>query len=140
LYGVDVLPDLQGITVSEGRVNAASALESDAVPPGTIADLAVAGSTSSSVTLSLTAPGDDGVAGRARAYDVRYSTAPIDAGNITDATPLPFPPRPLDAGSQEIIDVVGLDSSTTYYFAVRGIDNVGNMGAVSNPAMSTTDP
>ena len=140
LYSVDVLPDFAGITVSEGRLNAASALENDTLAPGTIADLAVVGSTSTTATLGFTAPGDDGVAGRARAYDMRYATLPIDAGNFSSATPVANPPRPLAAGAPELFDIIGLDASTTYYFAVRAIDNVGNRGAVGDDAMGTTGP
>jgi len=121
-------------------VNTASALEYDTVPPGSIVDLAVVGSGSSSVTLTWSAPGDDGAAGRARAYDVRYSIAPIDAGNIDNASQLSFPPRPFDPGSQEVVEIIGLDGSTTYHFAVRAIDNVGNLGAISNATSSATAP
>jgi subtilisin family serine protease len=138
LYSVDVLPDLVGITVSEGRVNAASAIEYDTVAPGVIGDLTVASTTSTTATLGFTAPGDDGGVRRARAYDIRYATAPINAGNFASATPVASPPRPLPAGSSELIDIVGLDASTTYYFAVRAIDNVGNRGAVGGDAMGTT--
>lgn len=140
LYSVDVLPDLVGVTVSEGRLNAASALENDTVLPGAIGDLAVVASTSTTATLGFTAPGDDGVVGRARAYDIRYATVPIDAANFASATPFVNPPRPLSAGSPELIDIVGLDAATTYYFAVLAIDNVGNRGAVGDDAIGTTGP
>ena len=49
----------------------------DTTPPADVTDLAVVGATTDSVTLSWTAPGDDGDVGTAATYDIRYSTSPI---------------------------------------------------------------
>ena len=49
-------------------------------------DLATGTVTGSSIQLSWTAPGDDGATGTATTYDVRYSTATINAGNWASAT------------------------------------------------------
>jgi subtilisin family serine protease len=140
LYGVDVLPDFVGRTVSGGRVNAASALEYDVVAPGAITDLVTLGTTSTTATLGFTATGDDAGAGRARAYEIRYAAAPIDAGNFDSATSAPSAVIPANTGAAELIDIDGLDPASLYYFAVKVIDNVGNVGAVSNSPSSTTLP
>ena len=52
------------------------ALEGDTTPPATVADLTPSNVTTTSVTLTWTAPGDDGLTGTAASYDIRYSTVP----------------------------------------------------------------
>jgi len=84
-----------------------------------------------SATLQWTAPRDDGVAGRARAYLLRYSTQPITSGNFDRATSVTVPP-PGPAGSRESFTVHGLAPGTTYYFALRAMDDAGNWSALSN--------
>ena len=49
---------------------------SDGTPPGAVTDLAVQDSSSHSVTLTWTAPGDDGTEGQAARYNLRRSRAP----------------------------------------------------------------
>ena len=50
--------------------------------------------TPSTVTLTWNPPGDDGLVGVAALQKIRYSTAPITAGNFGAATPLENPPAP----------------------------------------------
>ena len=75
--------------------------------------------TSNSVTLTWTSPGDDGNSGTASEYDIRYSTSLITAANWDAATQATGEPSPQPAGSSETFTVDNLQSSTTYYFAVR---------------------
>ena len=49
----------------------------DNVAPAAITDLSVVGQSPTAVTLSWTAPGDDGNWGTATEYDIRYSQSPI---------------------------------------------------------------
>jgi hypothetical protein len=53
----------------------------DTTPPGDVADLHVVAVDGTVVTVAWTAPGDDGDAGTAAEYDIRYATDPITAGN-----------------------------------------------------------
>src|SRR5437764_11904805 len=46
---------------------------SDTVAPGAISDLAGTPSTNTALTLTWTAPGDDGTTGKATGYQLRYS-------------------------------------------------------------------
>ena len=138
LSSVDDLPGFEGLTVTEGRLNAASALENDDGEPATVIDLTVTTTTSTTVTLEFTAPGDDGELGRAREYDVRYSTSPIDRSNFASATEVSRPPRPLRGGSPERVQIEGLFPFQTYYFALRAVDNVGSRAQVSNSAVGVT--
>ena len=91
-----------------------------------------------SVTLSWTAPGDDGNTGTAAQYEVRLSTSPIDAGNFASAALLANPPAPLAAGSPQTMFVTGLQVLTPYWVAMRTADERGNWSAISNVVSFTT--
>jgi chitodextrinase len=82
-------------------------------------------------TLTWTAPGDDGSVGQAVAYDVRYATAPITAATFGSATPV-SPPTPQSAGAAETMTVGNLKESTTYYFALKTVDDTQTWSALSN--------
>lgn len=110
----------------------------DLIPPGTIADLRVIDSTSSSITLAWTAPGDDNVQGRASAYDLRFATLLITPQNWDQATSLLGMPAPAIAGNQESVTVIGLWPQAQYYFAIKTADEVPNWSELSNVVSSTT--
>ncbi|MDZ7268027.1 MAG: Ig-like domain-containing protein [candidate division KSB1 bacterium] len=111
---------------------------SDLAAPGTITDLSVLGSSSASVTLQFTAPGDDGSIGQCTSYDVRYSTTAITAANYNLATRALGLKPPSLAGTRENLEVSGLQGGTTYYFAVKAVDDGGNTGEMSNVVQGTT--
>jgi chitodextrinase len=91
-----------------------------------------------SVGLTWTAPGDDGLSGRATEYDLRYSTAAITAGNFASATRVTGVPAPSPPGSSESFTVNGLQPGTTYWFAIKTADDVGNWSLLSNVVSRTT--
>jgi chitodextrinase len=95
-------------------------------------------STPTSVTVTWTAPGDDGDIGTAALYDLRYATAPIDAGNFAQAFAVTGEPAPQPAGSTQSMLVTGLSPATAYWFAVRTRDESGNWSAISNIVSWTT--
>ncbi len=90
-----------------------------------------------STTLTWTAPGDDGMAGRAQAYSLRYSTAPIVEANFNNATAVSGLPAPATSGSNESFTISGLAASTIYYFAIKTRDEAGNWSQLSNVATTT---
>ena len=61
--------------------NVPSAKTSDTVAPAAVSNLATSSPTTSSITLTWTAPGDNGSSGTATTYDIRYSTSTINSGN-----------------------------------------------------------
>ncbi len=139
LETVDQIPALAGITVTGGRLNAFSALGvPDSVAPSQVLDLTVDEETSSSIVLTWSAPGGNGTSGRAGAYELRYSTAPIDDLNFEAANLAVGTPRPAYYGSTERFEVSGLATTTTYYFAIRSRDEWGNKSAPSNVVNGTT--
>ncbi|WP_309122808.1 fibronectin type III domain-containing protein [Paenibacillus sp.] len=112
----------------------------DNVPPAAIANLATSRANSKSIQLSWTAPGDDGNAGRAASYEVRYSTSPITAADWGTATEAIEELLQLDPGTTMTYDANELNANTTYYFAVKTKDAAGNVSAISNVASATTTP
>jgi len=88
--------------------------------------------TATTVTLSWTAPGDDGLDGTASQYDIRYSKTPITDANWHLAYPLANLPSPREAGNHETVVVDGLDPATDYYFGIRAADEVPNWSGLSN--------
>lgn len=85
-----------------------------------------------SVSLSWTAPGDDGAIGTATLYDLKISPAPITAGNWNSAPSVPGMPAPLVSGTRQTAVVRALSRDTVYYFAIRTRDDEGNWSAISN--------
>lgn len=92
-----------------------------------------------SVSLTWTAPGDDGNVGTAAAYTVKYSTEPLTELTWAAAPAAVNPPTPLVAGSTESFTVTGLTPGTLYNFAVKTTDDAGNESSISNVATKRTD-
>lgn len=107
--------------------------------PGTVETESVP-STATAVTLTWTAPGDDGTVGQAASYDIRYSSTPLTELNFAQATPVSAPPTPAPAGTTETLTVTNLQPATAYYFALKTTDDAGNVSAMSNIATKSTDP
>lgn len=103
------------------------------------AKLEAAAASPNSITLTWTAPGDDGASGQASQYDIRYSTSTINDLNWNSATQVADEPTPQVAGSIESFVVTGLNPSTTYYFAIKVADEVPNWSALSNIISKSTD-
>ena len=90
------------------------------------------GAGADSVTLTWTAPGDDGNTGTATRYEVRMSQASITESNWSSGSLLSGSPVPLPAGTRQSMLVRGLTNGVTYYFAVKAIDDAGNVAPISN--------
>jgi outer membrane protein assembly factor BamB len=110
----------------------------ESVKPAKIT-LAVGAATDSSLTLTWTAPGDDGSTGTAAGYVVKYSTSEeITETNWASATNYTQSWIPVAAGGAESHIVSNLASNTQYWFAVKAFDEVPNYGDVSNSPSGTT--
>jgi subtilisin family serine protease len=135
----DPLPDLDGVVLSGGRLNAFMPIaDPDSIPPGQVTDLTATTAGSNWIDVQWTAPGDDDYTGSASRYDMRYAGFPIDDANFESATPASGEPDPGDAGTLETMRVDGLDFNTAYYFAVVALDEFGNPSPVSNSPQGTT--
>ncbi|HSG99592.1 MAG TPA: leucine-rich repeat domain-containing protein, partial [candidate division Zixibacteria bacterium] len=128
--------------------NVPSTQLADITAPEAVTDLTVVGATDTSVTLSWTAPGDDGDEGTATSYDIRYSPETITTGNWASATPITGEPAPQAAGSSESLEVTirggqaqvtiaGIAADTTWYFALTSTDENDNTSTLSNVVGTT---
>ncbi len=84
--------------------------------------------------LTWTAPGDDDNIGIADHYILRYSIEPIDESNWAIARDVSSPPAPLEAGNPQSFTVTGLICGGFYYFAIKTVDDAGNISDLSNVA------
>ncbi|MBI5883331.1 MAG: PKD domain-containing protein [Elusimicrobia bacterium] len=104
----------------------------DPVAPGSIADLsAVPGPRAGQATLSWTAVGDDAYVGQAMKYDVRVATFSITNENLSSALEVAISTLPGQAGSAQQAVVSGLADLTTYYFALKAVDELMSASTVS---------
>ncbi len=111
----------------------------DVIRPAPIA-LSIIGQTDSTVTLQWTAVGDDSLTGTATSYDLRFATAAITATNFATASQVTGEPAPAVAGTVQSYTVRGLSRQVTYWFAIKAIDDAGNVSAISNvPSVTTPD-
>lgn len=84
------------------------------------------------VMLYWIAPGDDGNVGTAAEYDLRVSLDSITEDNWSTVGQVIGEPIPQIAGSAESCGVTGLSPRTTYYFAIKAVDDSGNWSDLSN--------
>jgi len=108
-------------------------------PPAKVSDLAVESRSDTSLTLTWTAPGDDGLSGTASQYDIRYSTSVIDTEAAWEAAAVVSdPPTPQPAASSEAFTVAGLNPGTRYYCALKTADEMPNWSDLSNSPLGIT--
>jgi len=146
LDGVDLISSLTGVVSSGGRLNLFRTLGGtptpggDTTPPAAVTDLTAGTATDFMVPLTWTATGDDdGLPGIAHAYDLRYATTEIgDEAAWGSAYRASGEPIPQVTGSTESFVLEGLASLTTYYFALKVLDEAGNASPFSNVASATT--
>jgi hypothetical protein len=122
-----------------GLSNSAGSQAADLTPPAVITDLAAApGATDGSVTLTWSAPGDDGSTGTATSYLVRVSTDPITDETSWSAATLVGAnvPTPAAAGTSQSMTVSGLNLGQPFHFAIRAVDDAGNTAGLSNSPSS----
>ncbi|MDO8281756.1 MAG: S8 family serine peptidase [Thermodesulfovibrionia bacterium] len=110
----------------------------DCCPPDDIASLIVTSFGSTSASLQWTAVGDDGSAGRASSYDIRYSTALLDAASWDTAAQAAGEPSPSDPGSTETFTINTLLPQTHYWIGIKVLDNSSQTSGISNTVEVTT--
>jgi len=112
-------------------------------PVATVTDLAVAGVSDSTVTLSFTEVGD--ALGQPASYDVRFAHGSLSWGSATGVSlgSCRVPLAGVAVGAKRICDVRGLAPLTAYQFELvpfRGTLNLDAVfGGLSNVVSATTD-
>ncbi|MEO5616942.1 MAG: S8 family serine peptidase, partial [Candidatus Eisenbacteria bacterium] len=114
------------------RFDAPGITPGDDVGPLAVTDLANDEPGTHDVMLRWPAPGDPGSRPRVDRYDVRASTAPLDASNFGAAVVVTQGLDPGDPGAAESLHVTGLPEGVRHWFALRSRDAEGNWSAVSN--------
>jgi len=113
----------------------------DSVRPARVENLAAEFVSFHSVGLTFIAVADDSLEdeGAACKYVLKRHTQTITESNWNSATTVNVPDPPDDPGNEEIIQVTGLQSNTTYYFAIKTRDEAGDhLSAISNVASAHT--
>jgi hypothetical protein len=112
-------------------------------PPQAVGDLAAKASAEDTVALSWSAPASDAAdPPPAAKYIVKASRTPMDSDAAFDAAPslcggtCTFAPPAVGAGLS--LSLAGLTAGTTYHFALRALNDAGQVGPRSNPASATT--
>ncbi len=142
---VDALSSLAGKVASGGRLNLARAVgieppnpTADTTAPGDVANATAVAESHSAMRLDWTSSGDDGIAGTATAYDIRYlANATITTANWSTAKQATGEPAPAASGIAQSYVVTNLEASTAYGFGIRAIDDAGNVSAIV-PVSATT--
>lgn len=128
--GIKVLDEMPN-TSPLSNIATALTLAGDTTPPAAITDFRVIGIGTNTMTLAWTAPGDDGLIGRANQYDMRWSRTPITAANFDAAGFITTEPGPALPGATQSL-TINLGTNYTYYFALKTIDDWNNISAISN--------
>lgn len=112
--------------------NVPSATPADITGPADIQDLAVTGFDDTTISLSWTAPGDDGTEGTATVYSLRYSDSAITDQASWDAATEYAIDAPQAAGSAETATIDGLTPGQHYWVNIRARDDAGAWSGLSN--------
>jgi hypothetical protein len=112
----------------------AGAFAQDVCAPAKAALLVSTGKTT--LTVTWTAPGDDCNDGTATAYDLRWSSSPIDENNFQYATSVSTM-GPQSAGSPECASMSGIASCTTFYFGLKTRDENSYWSPLSTASGTT---
>jgi subtilisin family serine protease len=126
-FNGDIVPALQGKTLSGRRLNVFKSLqaigEGDTTPPGTVGGFQVTWQNGRRVNLSWTASGDDGPLGQASLYDISFVDQTTSA--VVPLTSL----APAISGTAQSITVNLPYRHFSGTIRLREFDNVGNEGA-----------
>ncbi len=110
----------------------------DTTPPA-MTSLQIDLVTPTQIKFSWSAPGDDGLSGRAALYDLRYHTSEFALEAWNQATPAEGLEEPGFARSRQSIIIEDLTPGQTYFFALRTRDEVPNWSEPS-PLVNVTMP
>ena len=103
----------------------------DTTPPDVVTDLRVQAISDSVLTVAWTAPGDDGVEGKAARYDIRYDATTITAGSWAACSQVEDVPEPAASGTEQSVEITS-PTRSDIYVALKAADEVPNWSGLSN--------
>jgi len=112
--------------------NVLEATTKDGIPPAAITDLFISGTSTSSLTITWTAPGDDSLSGWGSYYAIGFSREPLTPDNFILADFVDELLRVGLVGSIETYTIDGLDPLTGYYVGIKTVDNDNQWSGLSN--------
>jgi len=133
----EAVPALAGLAIS-GRLNVYNSFDNDTVAPGAPSGLVGIKRSAGTIRVQWTSSGDDGSVGTASQYDLRVSSSPINAGNFNAARRVTTAPAPGVSGTLQNAGVNGLTPGSSFYFALKALDNVGNQSGIVTAGPYTT--
>lgn len=133
-YSADRVAAYEGYC-AYGRLNAFRALDPDVTAPSAPTSPRISRRSASTFMFEFGAATDDG-GGPVVGYDVRVSKTPITPATFATARVVPTPYTP--AASTVRVPIEELTPGTTWYLAVRSVDESGNFSLiVTYPALAT---
>ena len=122
------------------RLRVTSRTETDMIAPAIATDLAVNTLTRTSAVIEFVAPGDDGLTGKVRGYEIRYvAGAELTDATFADAVDLKPDLTLVDGGALQEFSIDGLLFDTEYTVGIRALDNCGNTGALATLTFRTPE-
>jgi hypothetical protein len=103
--------------------------------------VAPVGRAGATVGIEFIAPGDDGMAGCAHAYRVRYAEKAITEANWAHAAEIPryALPLPRPGGQRQFLHLMTLKPGS-WHVAIRAVDEAGNEGPPCNVDVEVSEP
>ncbi len=95
---------------------------------------------SSTVRVSWTATGDNGMDGTAARYELRYSSEPFDAQTFSNATEVPTATPGAPGAPEELEVTPPVGQAMTWYFGLRVFDGANNGSALSYSSIEVPGP
>ncbi len=139
LFGSKSRAGLDGLA-KFGRLESLMVLDNDAVVPHPPTRLSVAKTSPTTLEVEFESAGDDGYAGSASRYELRFASAPINDANFDQARLAEEFGLSSPSGVGQRRFVRGLFPGGTYYAALRAYDNVGNPSRVVSFGPLVTGP
>jgi hypothetical protein len=114
------------------RVRVVTRPELDGLRPGAPTSADVNTLATDRATIEFTAPGDDGLVGKVKGYEIRYTSGmPLDEQTFASAIELKPDIAIADAGQLQEFSITGLLPDTEYSVGIRAVDDCRNVGALA---------
>jgi hypothetical protein len=122
------------------RVRVTTRPEADFVKPARPNALAANTLTTSTATLEFTAPGDDGLLGKVKGYEIRYvQGGELDESTFADAIELKPDMTIAESGALQELTLTGLLYDTEYTVGVKAFDDCRNESSIAFVTFRTPD-